>query len=120
MMKSGCAATAAFLAIAALAGPGPARAAAYSTDPDVPAATVESWGMQTTFFRSTRFEIVSWDEAQKILLAQHCIGGKQYHTGWVTIYAPGGEQYLVQPPRIDELFAFFKRHTMKGEGFAPE
>lgn len=107
---------------ALVAGAGFARAGAPSltTDPGIPAPVLESWGRQADFFRSKPFEIVSWEEAQKILLSRECRGGKQYHTGWVTIYTKDGGRYLVKPPAIDNLFSFFKRHGMKGEGFAPE
>lgn len=108
------------LALPACAATQAAGRALPSTDPGIPAAVVESWGMQAQFFRSRRFEMVSWEEAQKVLLARECIGGKQYHTGWITIYARDGKRYLVKPPATDDLFSFFRRSGLKGDGFAPE
>jgi hypothetical protein len=50
-----------------------------------------SWGPQREFFTKGDFEIVSWEAAQKVLLKEKLKGGKEYHTGWFTIYSVDGK-----------------------------
>jgi hypothetical protein len=81
---------------------------------------VESWGRQKTFFIEGNFEIIPWEEAQILLQKGNLRGGKQYHTGWLTIYSLDGRKYLTKPPVLDAFFQFMKQEGLSADGFAPE
>ena len=84
------------------------------------AATVESWGAQKNFFVSEYFEIVPWKNAKAALLGRKIVGGKQYHTGWVTLYGVDGEKLLTRLIGYNDIYTFFKEHDLKLEGFGTE
>jgi hypothetical protein len=81
---------------------------------------IESWERQKDFFMESNFEIIGWERAQKMLAKEKLAGGKQYHTGWLTIYSTDGNKYLTKQPKIDALWEFAKRRGLKLEGFATE
>ncbi len=87
-----------------------------SMNPDI----IESMGSQKEFFQSNNFKIVNWKEAKDILLNKKIKGGKQYHTGWLTIYTTNGEKYLVKQPKMDALWEFMKEKDVELEGFGTE
>jgi len=80
----------------------------------------ESWGRQKDLFVKHNFKIISWVEAKNILLHRKLIGGKQYHTGWLTIYTQEDGKYLVKQPRMDALREFMESQGMKLQGFGTE
>ena len=88
--------------------------------PDLDATVVTSWGPQKHFFVEKELEIVTWEKAKELLLDGNARGGKQYHTGWVTIYNKDGTGYLTKPPKMDAIFEFLRAHHLKSDGFAPE
>ena len=82
---------------------------------------VESWGNQKDFYTKNNFEIITWERAKTILLTGSLRGGKQYHTGWLTIYSIFDEKkYLVKPPNIDYIWKFKEDEGITLQGFAPE
>lgn len=81
---------------------------------------VESWGRQKEFFYKNNFEIIDWDEAENILLQEKIRGGKQYHTGWLTIYTTDDRKYLVKQPKVDALWEFMEAKGIKLQGFGTE
>ena len=82
--------------------------------------TYESWGQQKEFFISKGFKKLVWEEAKKMLLNGNIVGGKQYHTGWLTLYAVNGDSYLTLQPRIDAVFEYAKQQNLQLKGFATE
>jgi len=68
--------------------------------------------------------VVSWDYAKEILHGtgpyEGYSGGKQYHTGWVTIIMNNGRRRLTRPPMIDDFFKYMKEEDLSTEGFASE
>ncbi len=81
----------------------------------------DSFKRQKDYFVKKRCFIVGWDFAQKILLKNKLVGGKQYHTGWVTFEMErDGRRYLTKPPKIDYIFEFFKKNNISTKGFASE
>jgi hypothetical protein len=95
-------------------------AAVTSSDPTLSPTIVESWGPQKTFFRSREFTIVDWGAAKTLLRQKTYRGGKQYHSGWVSIYTRDGKSYLTHPPRLDDFFQFMQAAKLSTAGFAPE
>lgn len=81
---------------------------------------IESWGRQKDFFIENNFEIISWEDAENKLLGGEYCGGKQYHTGWLTIYSLEGNKYLTKQPRIDAYWQFMKDNNLSTEGFGTE
>ena len=81
---------------------------------------VESWGRQKEFFYKNNFEIIDWDEAKNILLQEKIRGGKQYHTGWLTIYTTDDRKYLVKQPKMGALWEFMEAKGIKLQGFGTE
>jgi hypothetical protein len=84
------------------------------------AAMIESWGAQKDFFVTQDFEIVPWEKAKAALLEDRIVGGKQYHTGWVTWYGSGGEKFLTRPIGYDDIYVFLREHGLKLKGFGTE
>ena len=66
------------------------------------------------------FRTLDWAQAQELLLTGDIRGGKQYHTGWLTIYTRDGGKYLTKQPRLDELWLFMKEKKIKLDGFGTE
>ena len=87
---------------------------------DLDEEIVESWGRQKEFFYKNYFEIIDWDEAKNILLQEKIRGGKQYHTGWLTIYTTDDRKYLVKQPKMDALWEFMEAKGIKLQGFGTE
>lgn len=81
---------------------------------------VESWGRQKGFFIKNNFEIIDWAKAKNILLHEKIRGGKQYHTGWLTIYTKDDRKYLVKQPKMDDLWEFMEAKGIKLQGFGTE
>jgi hypothetical protein len=81
---------------------------------------IESWGRQKEFFQNNKFEIINWEVAKDILLNKKIKGGKQFHTGWLTIYTTDGGKYLVKQPKMDALWEFMRNEGIKLEGFGTE
>jgi hypothetical protein len=79
-------------------------------------ATAVSWGPQFDFFMERNFEILSWEDAKQVLERDDLKGGKQYHTGWLTIFLDDERAFLTKPPDINFIFEFAKKH----DGFAVE
>ena len=79
-----------------------------------------TWGPQREFFSNGVSEVVSWEDAQKVLLKKKLKGGKEYQTGWLTIYAVGGKQYLTMPPTPTAFREFARSRHIDLSGFAPE
>jgi hypothetical protein len=81
---------------------------------------IKSWGRQKDFFVKENFKIIEWEHAKQVLKKRKIKGGKQYHTGWLTIYTKSQEKYLTKQPQIDALWEFEKENNLKLEGFATE
>ncbi|MBN1378195.1 MAG: hypothetical protein JXA04_03075 [Gammaproteobacteria bacterium] len=81
---------------------------------------VESWGDQKEFFVNSDFEIISWDEAKKLLLGNTVKGGNQYRTDWLTIYTTDDKKYLVKQPEVDALWKFAGERDFDVIGFEAE
>jgi hypothetical protein len=87
----------------------------------IPAEISSSWGRQEEFFRNGNFTILEWKQAESLLRKKTYTGGKQYHTGWLTIYTSDGKKnYLTKQPKIDFVFEFMKKSNLNSEGFATE
>ena len=91
-----------------------------TNDPNLPVDLVASWGNQKEFFVKEGFEILEWDAAKSELLKEDYRGGKQYHTGWLTIYMNDGRKYLTKQPQIDVFFEFMKESNLSTKGFGTE
>jgi hypothetical protein len=91
-----------------------------TNDPNLPVGLVASWGNQKEFFIKGGFEILEWDAAKSELLKGYYRGGKQYHTGWLTIYMNDGRKYLTKQPRIGIFFEFMKESNLSTKGFGTE
>jgi hypothetical protein len=83
-------------------------------------AMTDSWGAQKGFFIMQNLTIIDWEQAKAILKKEKIRGGKQYHTGWLTIYTINGIHYLTKQPNIDLLFDFLKENKLSAEGFGTE
>jgi len=83
-------------------------------------AMTDSWGAQKGFFIMQNLTIIDWEQAKAILKKEKIRGGKQYHTGWLTIYTINGSHYLTKQPNIDLLFDFLKENKLNAEGFGTE
>lgn len=81
---------------------------------------IKSWGNQKDFFIDTNFIIIKWEKAKKILLTEKVRGGKQYHTGWLTIFLEDGNKYIVKQPMMDALWKFMEEKQLKLTGFGTE
>lgn len=81
---------------------------------------VKSWGRQKDFFIKGNFEIIGWEEAKGKLLKAKYRGGKQYHTGWLTIYNLDGNKYLTKQPRVDAYWQFMQDNGLDTKGFGTE
>ena len=55
--------------------------------------------------------------AKSELLRQDYRGGKQYHTGWLTIHTNDGGKLLTKPTTIDAFFELMKETRPPTEGF---
>jgi hypothetical protein len=71
---------------------------------------------QLDFFMERNFEILSWDDAMEVLERDDLKGGKQYHSGWLTIFLDDERAFLTKPPDINFIVELAKRH----EGFGVE
>ena len=87
---------------------------------DLEGNVIKSWGRQRDFFIERNFEIIEWEVAKSRLLEGNVTGGKQYHTGWLTIYTSDGRQYLTKQPKMDALWEFMEEKKLKIEGFGTE
>ena len=79
-----------------------------------------SWGRQRQFFRDRNLTVVAWQEAQELLLLSDLRGGKEYLTGWLTIYTKSDDGYLTKPPSGVAFRRFAVQNAVPTEGFAPE
>jgi len=84
------------------------------------AGLVVSWGRQKDFFVREDFEIIEWEEAKNKLLEGKYRGGKQYHTGWLTIYSLDDSKYLTKQPKLDALWEFMEANGLSTAGFGTE
>lgn len=75
---------------------------------------------QKDFFIEGDFEILAWEAAKSELRRQDYRGGKQYRTGWLTIYTDDGGKLLTKPPTIDAFFELMKETRLPTEGFGTE
>jgi len=91
-----------------------------STDATLPLDVVASWGRQKEFFLKGSFQILDWEAAKALLLQKNYRGGKQYHTGWLTIYMHDGKKYLTKQPKMDIFFQFMKDNNLSTQGFGTE
>jgi hypothetical protein len=73
-------------------------------------AIAVSWGPQLDFFMERNFEILSWDDAKQVLERDDLKGGKQYHSGWLTIFLEDERAFLTKPPDINFVVELAKRH----------
>ncbi len=89
-------------------------------DVDLPSDVVSSWAQQKNFFIKENFQILDWEDAKTLLRQKNYSGGKQYHTGWLTIYTDNEKKYLTKPPRMDIFFQFMKEENLITEGFGTE
>jgi hypothetical protein len=55
-----------------------------------------------------------------MLRTRDCRSGKQYHTGWLTIYTSDGSKFLTKQPSLDSFFRFMSDSGLSTEGFATE
>ena len=81
-----------------------------------------SWGAQKNYFRSKEFVVIEWAEAINILTDKsiNFKGGKQYHSGWLTIFCTSGENYITKQPHLDAYLELKKSRGLTLEGFASE
>jgi len=91
-----------------------------TSDPSVPPEVVESWGMQRSFFIENGFEILEWEDATALLRRRSYTGGKQYHTGWLTIYTDDGRRFVTAQPGIDAFYRFMQSEGLPTTGFGTE
>ena len=91
-----------------------------TSDPAVPAEVGESWGMQRDFFTQNGFEIMEWEDAKALLRQRSYRGGKQYHTGWLTIYTDDGRKVVTNQPEIDAFYRFMETEGLPTTGFGTE
>ena len=112
------AAVVALVLAAGCACPGPAPV--ETPLPPPPADVVESWGRQRDFFLEGGFEILSWEDAKALLLERTYTGGKQYHTGWLTIYTCDGRRVVTKQPEIDAFERFMRERSLPTTGFGTE
>lgn len=91
-----------------------------TNDSNLPVDLVTSWGNQKEFFIKKGFEILGWNAAKSELLKRDYRGGKQYHTGWLTIYMNDGRKYLTKQPEIDVFFEFMSESKLSTKGFGTE
>jgi hypothetical protein len=89
-------------------------------DADLPDEVISSWEQQKSFFIKENFQILDWEAAKALLRQKNYSGGKQYHTGWLTIYTNDGNKYLTKQPSIDVFFQFMKEENLNTEGFGTE
>ena len=89
-------------------------------DGNLDAAMVASWGRQKEFFIKSGLEVIGWAVAEDVLLHKKIRGGKQYHTGWLTIYTEDGGKYLVKQPEMDSLWKFMEAKGIELRGFGTE
>lgn len=87
---------------------------------NLPQDLVNSWGNQKEFFIKEDFQILEWEAAKSELLKKNYRGGKQYHTGWLTIYMKDGRKYLTKQPQIDVFFDFMEESNLSTKGFGTE
>jgi len=97
-----------------------ATSAATTLDPGIPDEVVASWGPQGSFFAEGGFEILEWEDAKALLRERDTAGGKQYHTGWLTIYTNGGRKVLTKQPEIDSFYRFMQESGLPTTGFGTE
>jgi len=79
-----------------------------------------SWGPQAAFFKEQNFLVLPWEDALQILLDRELQGGKQYHTGWLTIFCVNGDSFLTKQPEIDTFFKFAEARSISLKGFSSE
>lgn len=89
-------------------------------DGGLDAAMAASWGRQKEFFIKSELEVIGWAGAEDVLLHKKIRGGKQYHTGWLTIFTEDGGKYLVKQPEMDSLWKFMKAKGIELQGFGTE
>lgn len=89
-------------------------------DPGVPEEVAASWGMQRDFFTDGGFELLEWEDAKALLRERDYRGGKQYHTGWLTIYTNAGRKVLTREPAIDDFYQFMEESGLPTTGFGTE
>lgn len=77
-------------------------------------------GQAKDFFRDNNFIIIDWEVVKKILIQRKIKGGKQYHTGWLTIYTLDEEKFLTKQPQMDALWKFMEEQNLNLEGFGTE
>jgi hypothetical protein len=107
-------------AVTAPARPPATTATTTTRDPGIPDEVVASWGRQSGFFIDGGFEILEWEDAQALLRERDTAGGKQYHTGWLTIYTNAGRKVLTKQPEIDSFFRFMQEAGLPTTGFGTE
>jgi hypothetical protein len=83
-------------------------------------ATIESWGAQKDYFLKKNFEIIPWEKAEVLLLERKIASGKQYHTGWATLFGHAGEKFLTHQPVMDAIYTFAKQHDLELKNFGTE
>ncbi len=81
---------------------------------------MNSWGKQRDFFLREKHLVIFWETAQELLCKDTVTGGKQYHTGWLTIYTNNGKKYVTKQPAIDEFYRFTKQKKINVSGFGSE
>jgi hypothetical protein len=80
----------------------------------------QSWGDQRDYFKKNGFAVIEWKDAEVILTNQNLKGGKQYHTGWLTIITADGPKYLTKQPKMDAYCDLEKSIGLKFENFGTE
>lgn len=73
---------------------------------------VQSWGAQRDVFVEKELVLLSWAEAQEIMLSQGIRSGKVYLSGWLTIVTPGGAGYLTRQPDAEAFNRFALRYSL--------
>ena len=81
---------------------------------------IDSWGNQKKYFIKQNFILIEWEEAKSLLRKGNISGGKQYHTGWLTIFTKDDKSYLTTQPKLDEVWNFIKENSLKIDGFCTE
>ncbi len=98
----------------------PQRSENTTNNPNLSQDLVNSWGDQKDFFIREDFQIVKWETAKSELLKKKYRGGKQYHTGWLTIYMKDGRKYLTKQPQLDVFYDFMEKSNLSTKGFGTE
>lgn len=74
--------------------------------------TLNSWSTQKMFFLNNTFQLINWENTKSLITKNSEISGKQYHSGWLTLYVKH-KKYLCLQPNIDAYKMFTENEGIK-------